>query len=345
MNFRASKRLIALPLVTMAVCISGCALVQNSNVGSYSFGLWGDMPYKKAGDDKKLPAVLESINQSDIAFSIFDGDIKDGSSKCTDDVYTDALKMFGRMAKPAVYVPGDNEWTDCHRKNNGGYNALERLSHLRKVMYPTLDSLGQTTFPLEHQGKAAGDKYIENVRFFYGPIVYVGINVPGSNNNLVLNAKDCSNKSVRAQEQCDASNAEFLERDTANISWIEESFRRASDSKARGMVIVVQGDVGFDWPETEDADESQLPEFSGYRNVMAQITKSTEKFSGQVLFVHGDTHYFKVDKPLYSPTKLLSNFTRLQTFGSPILHWVKVTVNPTTDHVFSIQPVLVPVAP
>ena len=25
----------------------------------FSFGLWGDMPYKNAGDDSKLPAVLQ----------------------------------------------------------------------------------------------------------------------------------------------------------------------------------------------------------------------------------------------------------------------------------------------
>ena len=37
---------------------------------NFSFGLWGDMPYKKAGDDAKLPNVLASINQSSIDFSI-----------------------------------------------------------------------------------------------------------------------------------------------------------------------------------------------------------------------------------------------------------------------------------
>ncbi len=299
------------------------------------------MPYKKAGDDKKLPAVLQSINQSDIAFSIYDGDIKDGSSKCSDDIYTEALAMFGSLRKPVVYVPGDNEWTDCHRTNNGGYNALERLAHLRKVMYPTFHSLGQTTFPLEHQGKAPGDQYFENVRFSYGPVVYVGLNVPGSNNNVILNAKDCSFRSVRTPSQCDAANAEYLERDAANIAWLEAAFKSASDRKARGVVIVVQADVGFNLPETEDLDESQLPQFTGYRNFVAHLTKLTEQFDGQVLFVHGDTHFFKVDKPLYGPTKLLPNFTRLETFGSPVLHWVKVTVNPSKPHVFTIEPVIV----
>lgn len=336
-----SATLLALPLI---LCLGACASTSATSAASpdsFSFGLWGDMPYKKAGDDPKLPAVLQSINRADIAFSIYDGDIKDGSSKCTDDVYTDALKMFGAMVKPVVYIPGDNEWTDCHRSNNGGYDALQRLAHLRKVMYPTLNSLGQTTLALEHQGKAAGDKYIENVRFSRGPVVFVGLNVPGSNNNVILSAKECSNKSARKQEQCDASNAEYIERDAANIAWLTQSFQKAKDTQARGVVIVFQGDPGFDWPESEDSDESKLPEFSGYRNFMAQVEQQTAGFAGQVLLVHGDTHFFKIDKPLYSPTRLLPNFTRLQTFGSPSLHWVKVTVNPAAEQLFVIEPVIV----
>ncbi len=322
----------------------GCAVTgpgpSAPGAATFSFGLWGDMPYKKAGDDSKLPAVLQSINQSDIAFSIYDGDIKDGSSKCTDDVYTGALAMFGKMVKPVVYVPGDNEWTDCHRVNNGGYDTLERLAHLRKVMFPNNDSLGQTRLPLQRQGKP-GEKYAENTRFQHGGVVFVGINMPGSNNNLVLSAKDCTANSARKAHQCDAANAEYLERDAANVEWMKAAFEQAAKDKARGLVVVVQGDPGFDLPETGDADESTLPESLGYRNFMTALTAQTEKFAGQVLFVHGDTHYFKVDKPLYSPNKLLPNFTRLQTFGSPSLHWARVTVDVNSANVFQIQPVIV----
>ena len=333
--------LAALSLISCASTSGGAGTSGVSSSTSYSFGLWGDMPYKKAGDDPKLPAVLNSINTSDIAFSLYDGDIKDGSSKCTDDVYTDALKMFGTMVKPVVYVPGDNEWTDCHRSNNGGYDGLERLAHIRKVMYPTLNSLGQTALPLEHQGKAAGDKYIENVRFQYGAVVFAGFNVPGSNTNVILSAKECTNKSARTAAQCDASNAEYLERDEANVKWLAQTFDAAKASQARGVVLVIQADPGFDWPETEDADESLLPQFSGYRNFIDNIVAQTEKYPGQVMLVHGDTHFFKMDKPLYSPTKLLPNLTRVQTFGSPSLHWVKVTVNPASEQVFLVQPVTV----
>jgi len=57
--------------------------------------------------------------------------------------------------------------------------------------------------------------------------------------------------------------------------------------------------------------------------------------------VHGDTHNFKMDKPLSKPNQLLPNFTRVETFGSPNLHWVKVTVNPASANVFQIEPVIV----
>lgn len=344
------KTPLAIAAAVSALLLTGCgtapsastsSAVSGATTGVWSFGLWGDMPYKKAGDDARLPAVLKSINASDIAFSIYDGDIKDGSSKCTDEVYTDALAMFGTLQRPVVYIPGDNEWTDCHRLNNGGFDALERLAHLRRVMYPTLESLGQTRLPLQHQGKAAGDKYVENVRFTHGPVLFTGLNVPGSNNNVIASTKECSHKSARTPAQCDAANAEYLERDAANIEWLKASFRQAREQRLRGVVIVIQADPGFDWPETEDADESQRPEFSGYRHFMDAVAQETAAFDGEVLFVHGDTHFFKLDKPLYSPTKMLPNFTRLQTFGSPSLHWVKVTVNPQSAALFVVEPVIV----
>ena len=313
----------------------GCAQAQ-----TFSFGLWGDMPYQKAGDQPKIPALLKSINQSDIAFSIYDGDIKDGSSQCTDDIYRSALAMFGQMNKPVVYVPGDNEWTDCHRLNNGGYDGLERLSHVRKVMFPDANSLGKRQMPLQHQGRL-GEKFVENTRFSNGGITFATLNVPGSNNNKILDEKDCTNKSARTPAQCEASNAEYLERDAANTTWLQQAFSAAKAQKSRGLVLVIQADPGFDLPETEDKDESQAPGVSGYRNFINNVVQETEQFAGQVLLVHGDTHFFKVDKPLYSPTKVLANLTRLQTFGSPLIHWVRVTVEPKNPNVFSIQPVIV----
>ncbi len=330
----------ALTIVAAVTLIVGASADAMSQTRKFSFGLWGDMPYAKANDGPKIPALLNSINASDIAFSIFDGDIKDGSSKCTDNVYTDALEMFGKLKKPLVYIPGDNEWTDCHRVDNGSYDNQERLAHVRKVMFPSLKSLGQTKMSLQHQGKL-GEKFVENTRFTYGGIVFVGLNIPGSNNNKVIDDKDCKKKSSRTPANCAADNAEYEERDAANVTWMQEAFKIARKQKAPGIVLVWQGDPGFDLPETEELDESKAPEVSGYQNFLKKVVTETEAFGGQVVLVHGDTHFFKVDKPLYTPTKLLPNLTRIQTFGSPAIHWVRVTVDPESQQVFTAHPVIV----
>ncbi|MEK8047994.1 hypothetical protein [Ideonella margarita] len=335
-----SIRLLAAAAASLA--LAGCATApQAAAPGSFSFGLWGDMPYAKAGDAPKMPALLASINASDIAFSIYDGDIKDGSSRCDDKVFDDALGMFNSLKQPVFYVPGDNEWTDCHRLNNGGFDALERLGFLRKKMYAQTGSLGQQRLPAEAQGKP-GEAYVENQRFERGGVMFVTLNIPGSNNNLVLSAAECTNKSARKQAQCDAGNAEFLARDEANVRWLQESFAKARAAGLIGVVVVFQADPGFDLPETESVDESQAASVSGYRNFMSVLAAETVKYKGQVLMVHGDTHYFKLDMPLHAPGKTLVNFTRLQTFGSPSIHWVRVVVDPANPRVFSVQPVMVP---
>lgn len=312
----------------------------NAFPNSFSFGLWGDMPYNKAGDSTKLPAVLKSINSEKIDFSIFVGDIKDGSSKCADDVYTNAIQMFNSMIKPVVYIPGDNEWTDCHRTNNGGYDSQERLAHIRKVMFTKSSSFGPNSIELESPS-GANSLYIENKRFSKNKVMFVTLNIPGSNNNKILDEKDCKNKSARTPLHCEQGNAEYLARDTANIAWMQSSFQKAKEQKAIGILLAFQGDPGFDLPETEDIDESKASNVSGYQAFLNAVIKETENFEGQVLLVHGDTHFFKVDKPLYSPTRILPNLTRLQTFGSPNLHWVKVSVDEKRASVFDIEPMMV----
>lgn len=324
---------LSLMSVLSAVCMNVCAV-------DFAFGLWGDMPYAKNNDSEKTQAVIDSINASDVAFSIFDGDFKDGSSPCHDALYTQTLHVFNRMRQPLVYVPGDNEWTDCHRKNNGGFDALERLTLIRRTFFAKAESLGQTKIPLLQQGKS-GDKFSENTRFVHQGVVFVGLNVPGSNNNLVLSAKECMSKSVRRQIDCDVANDEYLERDKANIEWLKVSFAQAHAQSVSGVVVVIQGNPGFDLSETWPLDESTLPEYAGYRHWLSSLIALTEGFQGQVLLVHGDDHFFKVDKPLYSPVRMLKNFTRVQTFGSPSNHWVKVTVDTSKPQVFSIQPVIV----
>jgi len=256
------KKTAVLSLVALAIAagLNTDTAHEKYEAEAFNFALWGDMPYAKNGDGPKIQALIDDINASQVEFSVFDGDIKDGSSPCGDWQYTDAADRFNQFKKPLVYIPGDNEWTDCHRTNNGGYNNLERLNHLRQVMFNSPDSFGQKKMKLEHQGEL-GSEYAENMRWTRGNVVFVGLNIPGSNNNKV-NANECiSNKSVRTQADCDADNVEYKARDAANIEFVKESFQKAKDINARGLVITIQADPSFDLPETESFNERTLAGF------------------------------------------------------------------------------------
>ncbi len=75
---------------------------------------------------------------------------------------------------------------------------------------------------------------------------------------------------------------------------------------------------------------------------LAALVRQSASFSGQVVLVHGDTHFFKIDKPLVDQAHLVPNITRAQTFGSPNVHWIKVTVDPKSRNLFVFEPMIVP---
>lgn len=335
---------------TMALCVaplvlSACAIFEEPDApatpATFSFGAWGDLPYARNNDAPKMAALIDDMNASDIAFSIFDGDIKDSSVACDDASYEAAIDRFDTLSKPAIYVPGDNEWTDCFHPKSGGYDPIERLGHLRRVMFAAPESFGATTLPLDQQGKPGG-KYAENTRFQYGGIVFVQLNVAGSNNNRVNGAKSCLAKERRNQQQCDADNAEFEGRDIANIAWMYAGFALARATAAPGIVLTFQADPHFDAQDAKDPDDPAALENSGYVRFVAELVQLARYFPGQVLLIHGDSHYFRLDKPLLKQADLIPNVTRLETFGSPNADWVKVTVDPVSRQVFTVQSMIVP---
>ncbi len=337
--------LSSLTAVTLVGTIAPVAQAHDESNEKFTFAIWGDMPYSDV-DAAKLPRLINDINKARVSFSIFDGDLKSGSSRCDNAVYTTAIDRLNSFKAPAIYIPGDNEWTDCHRTNNGGYNNLERLEYVRKTLANSPKSFGQRTLPLERQG-ALGKVYAENVRWRKGDVFFVGLNVPGSNNNKVNSPAECTNKSARTQADCEADNAEYLARDAANIAFLRQTFAQAKAAKAKGLLVVVQADPAFDLPETETIDERAIAgapggPADGFTAFLKALAEETGKFEGQVAFVHGDVHFFKVDKPLFKQSDLLKNFTRLQTFGSPNVHWVKVTVDPNSRSIFQFEPMIVP---
>lgn len=341
------KKIAKLSLAAFAIAGGSNTAMAHENghgkyeAGEFSFALWGDMPYSKNGDAPKIQALINDINAYNVAFTVFDGDIKDGSSRCDNWQYTEAGDRFNQFKNPMIYVPGDNEWTDCHRMNSGGYNNLERLAHIRQVMFSTPDSFGQKKMKLDHQGKLGGE-YAENVRWRYGNVVFVGLNVPGSNNNKVSSDVECTNKSKRTLADCAADNTEYQARDAANSVFVREAFKQARNGKARGLVITIQADPSFDLPETESFNERTLAGFDGYTNFLKVLAEETGNFAGEVVLVHGDVHFIKIDKPLIDQAHLIKNFTRVETFGSPNVHWIKVSVHPESRNLFTFEPMIVP---
>src|SRR5262249_4181057 len=79
----------------------------------YTVGLFGDMPYNDLGR-AQYPALLADINRAHVAFSVHDGDLKaGGDGPCADSLYFTALDYFNSLERPLIFVPGDNDWTDC----------------------------------------------------------------------------------------------------------------------------------------------------------------------------------------------------------------------------------------
>jgi hypothetical protein len=72
-------------------------------------------------------------------------------------------------------------------------------------------------------------------------------------------------------------------------------------------------------------------------------------FRKPVAYVHGDSHYYRVDKPFLDATgRRLENFTRVETFGNNQqngtndVNWIKVMVDPGSRDVFSFEAMMVP---
>ena len=77
------------------------------------------------------------------------------------------------------------------------------------------------------------------------------------------------------------------------------------------------------------------------RDFVHTLIEETQSFAGQVVLVHGDSHYFKIDKAMYNDDGTLTgNFTRVEVFGSGDNSWIEMTVDPSTENVFTFTPVV-----
>lgn len=281
----------ALVLVVLAACAG--TPTPGPPPRPVTFAAFGDTPYHTA-ELEAVPRLIDEVNAAGVAFSVFLGDLK-GGGRCEDAHYVTAVREFNAFTAPLVYTPGDNEWTDCQ---DSGQDPLERLARLRQVMFPTDESFGRRRLVLDQQRP----DYPENARWRVGAVQFATVHVVGSNNH-------------RSDTQ------EFRARDAAVRGWLHETFVRAAAGGAGAVVIFMQADPAFDVPP----DQRAAWRVDGFDGFLEALRQEAAAFARPVVVVHGDGHRYRVDTP-WGPG---GNLTRVESYGSPDLGWVEITVDPS----------------
>lgn len=327
--------------------LAGCAGL-SAGPSTYAIGLWGDLPYSEQQAREGVPRLIADMNAHRLAFSAHNGDLKAGSgSPCDDALYERSRVMFDTLDAAAMFTPGDNDWTDCDRPSNGGYNSRERMDMQRKIFFSTGYSMGRRPVRQDVQteplclGARGPVACAENRRWMWHGVVYATLNVQGSCNNLCDTAPDP---------------AEHAAREAANLRWLREAFREARSQNAAAIMLISQASPGWDESDGTRAprrDPRTLRQTEGapdgFGPLLAVLRDEVIAFRRPVAYVHGDSHYFRIDKPLLDSTgRRVENFTRVETFGNNAAagnneaHWVKAWVDPGSREVFSWQPMIVP---
>ncbi|MDX6689664.1 MAG: hypothetical protein QOG15_1121 [Solirubrobacteraceae bacterium] len=318
---------LAVALIATPVALAGSPS-QRHGTKAETIAVIGDIPY---GDPliAEFPADIQEINADpDVSRVLHLGDIKNGSSRCDTSYFQARLADFQTFDGPLVYTPGDNEWTDCHRANNGGYLPTERLATIRDLFFPKHGkTLGQHKATVDYQS----DRFPENTMWEQAGIVLGMVHVVGSNDDQApwfTDRKDAGGTAVPETPAEAALQArEFLPREAAAIRWIDKVFDAAQDEHAPGLVVGMQADM---WDPTAEQ--------SAFAPIKAVLADRAARFGKPVLLFEGDSHVFKVDTPPGMP----ANLTRVVVEGSTTTphEWLRLHVDPSSPRVFSCENVV-----
>ena len=332
----------------MLMAVAGGAVAQER---AFDFALIGDMPYTKV-QEIEYQRVLTALNATDLAFVAHIGDFQFdatpynrnpalASMPCVDENYKAVYDSFQSIRHAFILTPGDNDWSDCWPLEAKKVDPLELLAKIRTMFFPEGLSLGQKPMAVRHQSADPNfSKFRENLRWSIGGVTFVTVHIVGENDNF-----------GRTPEM----DAEHLERKAANIAWLKQAFAEAKAASSRGVVILTQANPGFEnyWPANAKTRyflrfvprgqpvPSRPLAFGDYVQTLSEELESYDK---PVAFLHGDTHLFRIDKPLYSKktNRLFENFTRVETFGWPDSHWVRISVDPADPQLFRFKAEIVP---
>jgi len=293
---------------------AGAGTTADASANPTTLAVIGDVPYG-ATQESSWHQLIEAVNDDPQVRTVAHvGDIKSGSTTCSDERFAAVAADFETFRDPLVYTPGDNEWTDCHRTNNGGYDPLERLDAIRSLFFAEPGTaLGGRPMALDAQ-----DGYPENTRWQESQVVFAAVHVVGSDNGMA----PWTGEPAPTPEQ----EAEVEGRIDAALEWIDAAFDQAEQSGALGVALLMQADT---W------DPSPTP---AQQEIVDRIAERTAAFDGEVLLVQGDSHTYTADDPLG-----LDNFQRIVVHGSSLpFEYLRLSVDPRAAELFSWERVQVP---
>lgn len=288
------------------------------NAGSknpLSIAVIGDTPY---GEEQiaAFPELVDDVNDDPkVRLVLHLGDVKSGSSRCSDERFQTSLRLYETFKDPFVLTPGDNEWTDCHRAAAGGYLPTERLAAVRETFYPQPGrTLGGRPMRVLTQSDEPGfEAFVENQLWMRSQVVFSAVHVVGSRNDLAPWFG-----SAETEQQRELRLEEYRTRLAADLAWLDRTFATARREGAQGVAIAMQADTFAGSPE-------------GFEEIIERIEDRAREFGGPVLLLQGDTHTYKVDRPLAGAP----NVTRIVVEGETADEWLRLRIDPRSDELFS----------
>jgi hypothetical protein len=310
-NDRNSTMNIKKFLGILGVALLTLTQTANAQDARFRFLATGDLPYSH-NQDATYRRLLKQSESEDFTFLMHVGDFKAASAPCSDNEFSKIRDLFRAYPKPVVYTPGDNEWTDCH---GVGADPVERLDRLRDLFFKNPKTLRLNQLNTQHQSRdPKHSTYVENYRFSKSGVLFIVAHIVGSGNNY------------RADHP--PSMKEFKSRNTANLAFMKESFAEAIATDTPGVAVVIHANPDFEKGNSE-----------GFKDFLATMRVFLSEYHKPVVCIHGDSHYYRIDKPFKNSTgQTYMHFTRMEVFGSPNVAGVVVSVNPTDSQVFSFRP-------
>ena len=337
---------------------------------SFTYAVYGDAPYGTTPTDTSetdaTPAFIAAVNADRAVSTVLHvGDIHSGSQFCTQAYDQQIAALWTGFSDPLVYTPGDNEWTDCHKKKEGGGafnpttgqidfvtnpdgtltdyaggNPVDNLALIRSIFFPapghTLGSgrlhvLSQAQ--VDNRAHPTDGQYVENVMWERGGVLFTTVNVPGGSNNDADPWYGAP--SASPQQTTEAAN-----RTGAALRWLDRAFTTADRTHARSVVVMTQADM---W----DLDGKDAAHLSNYEPIVSSLATHTQAYGKPVLLLNGDSHIYRSDNPLSHgapcigdenvcadddwnshPSYAVPNFHRIVVHGSTVpLEYLRLKVS------------------